>query len=365
MATSRPTPDTAALRVGARHGLAPAGSPVVLRPEDSARVLSVARIDRLGGLLTAAIREGLIRADGETSQALAEIWQQQLVASVVVEALVVRVAQTLDEAGVTWRLTKGAAVAHLDYPDPAMRPFGDADILVHPQSWARAVEALRDAGCRRTSRELEPGWENRFGKGVTLKSPEGLEVDMHRRFAIGRYGALSRMADLYGEADHIMLAERPVPTLDGPGRLMHSCHHAALGGFRHYRAHRDIAQQLLVTGVDWQSTVHLASRWRVQAVIAQAITDAWRILDLPQAHPAHDWALRTPIGWADRRALAVFAAEKPFRHQALTAVPVLPWRDVPAYLRPLVARPGAARRLVGRPWRRLVAGRSATPPAGS
>ncbi len=343
-------PDPSALQVAARFGLRPhKGPPVALTAETDGRWQMIARIDRLGGLMSSAIDAGDIVADDGAIERVVDIWHQQLVASVVVEALVVRTGEVLDDAGVTWRLTKGAAVAHLDYPDPALRPFGDADVLVHPMDWDRAIDALISAGCRRQVSEVNPGWDSRFGKGATLNSPEGLEVDLHRRFAIGRFGVRSRMADLYGVGNSIELAGRSIPTLDGPGRLLHSCHHAALGGFRHYRAHRDVAQQLLVTEVDWRTAVDIATAWRVQAVMARAITDTWQVLGLDLDHPAHAWATSTRITSLDRKALDVFAAEKPFRQQALTAVGAMPWRDVPAYLRPLTRRPGALRRLTRRP----------------
>ena len=342
-------PDPPALQVAARFGLVPhEGPPAVLTADTDKRWQMIARIDRLGGLLRSAIDAGDIVADDRAVERVTDIWQQQLIASVVVEALVVRTAEILDDAGITWRLTKGAAVAHLDYPDPALRPFGDADVLVHPAHWDRAIEALTSSGCRRQVSEVQPGWDNRFGKGATLNSPEGLEIDLHRRFAIGRFGVRSRMEDLYGDGDSITLAGRAIPTLDGPGRLLHSCHHAALGGFRHYRAHRDVAQQLLVTQVDWRAAVDLATSWRVQAVVARAITDTWRVLGLKINHPAHAWATSTRISPLDRRALDVFAAEKAFRHQALTAIGAMPWRDLPAYLSPLAGRPGAVRRVTRR-----------------
>jgi hypothetical protein len=308
----------------------------------------ITRIDRLGGLLSNAIEAGDVVADDEVAERVAEIWHQQLIASVVVEALVVRTAEVLDEAGVIWRLTKGAAVAHLDYPDPSLRPFGDADVLVHPAHWATALDALARAGCRRQRPEVEPGWDNRFGKGATLSSPEGLEIDLHRRFAIGRFGVRSHMEDLYDVGDSIVLAGRRIPTLDGPGRLLHSCHHAALGGFRHYRAHRDVAQQLLITEVDWHAAADIASAWKDQAVVARAITDTWQVLGLEIDHPAHAWASSVRVSRLDQWALDVFAAEKPFRRQALTAVGAVAWSDVADYLSPLVSRPGALRRVTRR-----------------
>lgn len=347
-------PTASPLTVAARFGLVtPGGPPAELSDTTDARWQMIARIDRLAGLLWSAIDAGHVIADDDTADQVVDIWHSQLVASVAVEALVVRTAEVLDTANVTWRLTKGAAVAHLDYQDPALRPFGDADILVHPADWDRAVDALLASGCQRQVPEVEPGWDARFGKGATLETPEGFEVDLHRRFAIGRFGVRSHMNDLYGDGDSITLAGRRIPTLDGHGRLLHSAHHAALGGFRHYRAHRDVAQQLLVTEVDWRRAVDIARAWRAEAVLARAIIDTWRVLALDVEHPAHDWASTMRISWPDRRALDVFAAERPFRDQALTAVGALPWRDVPAYLRPLARRPGALRRLNRRLTRRL------------
>lgn len=338
-----------ALKVAARTGLVPpTGLPVLLDDRHAPSWQGIARQDRLGGLLSTALTEGSLVADESTANLVADIWHKQLIASVVVEALVLRTADVLAAANVTWRLTKGAAVAHLDYPDPSLRPFGDADILIHPDDWDVAVEALIEAGCRRSAPELDLHWDSRFGKGATLNAPGGLEIDLHRRFAIGRFGVRSRMAELYDAGESITLAGRQVPTLDGAGRLLHSCHHAALGGYRHYRAHRDVAQQLLVTAVDWQSAVETAARWRVAAVVARAIIEAWQVLGLTVHHPAVDWARATAIPLADRWALDVFAEERPFRNQALTVVGAMSWRDLPAYLRPLAARPGSLRRLTHR-----------------
>ena len=257
-----------------------------------------------------------------------------------VEALAVRAARTLDAAGVTWRLTKGPALAHLDYPDPALRPFGDVDVVVHPASWVPALDALVAAGGRREAAELAPGFDARFGKGATITTAEELEVDLHRRLAIGRFGVRLPTEALFTDVEIVTLGGRAVPALDGSSRLLHACYHAALGGFRHLRAHRDVAQLLLVTGVDWRSTVAVAERFRVAAVVARAIDDAWKALDLAVAHPAHAWARATPIGRADAKALAVFAAERPFHDQAVTAVPVLVGRGAAAYAWALARQPG-------------------------
>ena len=55
------------------------------------------------------------------------------------------------------------------------------------------------------------------------------------------------------------------------------------------------------------------------------------------------------ISRGDRRALAVFNDERPFRNQALTAVPRLPFYDIPRYLWSLSAPRLTRRRGLSRP----------------
>jgi hypothetical protein len=337
---SSPAAEHPALVVAARHGLVEERAAVVISAREAAGLLRIAQMDRLGGMLAAAIRSGHVSVDADTAAGVQQLWNDQLVAAVLVEALAVRTAELLDAAGVVWRLTKGPALAHLDYPDPAMRLFGDVDIIVHPGSWTTALSTLADVGWHRELAELEPSFDTRFGKGATISTPDGFEVDLHRRLAIGRFGVRLPTEELCGAHDEIVLAGRRLPTLDGAGRLIHACFHAALGGFRILRVHRDVAQLLLVSEVDWRRSVAVAERHRVAAVLARAIQDSWAALALETPHPAHDWATRHRIGRADARALAVFAAERPFGAQALTAVPSLLGRGSLAYLVALARQRG-------------------------
>lgn len=43
----------------------------------------------------------------------------------------------------------GPAVPHRNDGDPSVRGFGDIDIVVHPRSWATAVDTMIAAGCYR------------------------------------------------------------------------------------------------------------------------------------------------------------------------------------------------------------------------
>ncbi len=156
-------------------------------PTKTQRVLARARFDRTIGFLAAALLDGTVEASDDTLDAATSDWHRSLRGVVLVEAFAVRTAAVLDDAGVRWRLTKGAALAHLDYRDQlAERTFGDVDLMIHPDDWSAALDALGAAGLRRPAPELRPGYDRRFGKGATLVDEREWEIDLHLRFAIGR-----------------------------------------------------------------------------------------------------------------------------------------------------------------------------------
>ena len=327
------TAEHPALVAAARHGLSERTPPIVLEATAVERVLARARFDRLTGFLATAVLAGSVRVDDDSlTSGLWQQWHDELLTCVRLEALAVRTAELLDTAGINWRLTKGAALAHLDYPDPSVRTFGDVDLVVHPSDWSAAFGLLAASGYRRQAPTLPGGYDARYGKGATLTTADGLEVDLHRRFAIGRFGVTARMEAVFASSGALMLAGRTLPVMDPVGRLVHACFHAALGGFRGLRAFRDVAQLILVTGADWQAAFSIARSWKAEAVVAAAIKDAWDRLELHVDHPAHARAVSTTMSRGDQRVLQMFARGSSFRSQALSALRRLPPHEVPRYL---------------------------------
>lgn len=325
-------PVRSALLIAARHGLAPNDHAVRLDDDEAAAVLAVARTDKLTGLLGSAVADGKILMSEEATGRAEQQWQRHLLASVGLEAFAVRTSALLASAGVEHRLTKGAALAHLDYTTPSQRVFGDVDVVVHPDQWELALTELHRAGHRRRTAALPMDYDNRYGKGATLLATSELELDLHRRFAIGCFGITSRMEDVFVDHNEIELAGVAIPTLSKPNRLLHACYHATLGGFRELRAFRDVAQLIVVSEVDWRSTTDTSRRWRGEAVVASAVRETWVRLQLDAQHPCHVWARDVHISPRERRALRHFTEHPTFRGQALTSLWRLPPSEIPRYL---------------------------------
>ena len=284
--------------------------------------------DRLSGLAAAAIAADEIHLPHHGRDQIVNDWHEALKATVILEAFLVRLGQRFDELGVQWAVTKGAAVAHLDFADPAWRCFGDVDVVVHPTDWARVLQSFSsDVGDRRATRRFTDA----FGKGETI-TIDDMELDLHRRFAVGRFGVRAKMSDCFGNLDTLLLVARPVPALAPPSRLLHACFHAVLGGNRGLRSFRDVAQIALVHDAAVDEMWEIARRWNVQAVVATAVTHTWRLLGLLDDHPLVAQARQVTISSADRRALNVFATDHRFRSQALTTWGALPWSKRPTFL---------------------------------
>lgn len=134
----------------------------------------------------------------------------------VLDDLAARTSRVLHAAGIDHLLIKGQVTAHLLYPgDPSRRFHTDVDLLVHPDRFGAAQEALAAAGYRSASsglRSTELSWEQR----VWLDPDQHLfHVDLHRGFH-GVTRPARFFEALWADRGSIRLSGRSVPT---PGRV--------------------------------------------------------------------------------------------------------------------------------------------------
>lgn len=326
----------------ASHGLAASSRVLPTRPlaEDAwLAVLDSARSNRLTGLLCAAVEDGSLPATHEQMsqarllQVSAMVWVMRL------EHELLAVVDLLTASGVDVRVLKGSAVAHLDYPDPALRSFIDLDVLVRSEQIDRADEILTGAGFLRRYPQPRPGFDRRFSKGTTFLSPAGYELDLHRIFVQGPWGLLMGLDDLWDDGEEFEVAGRTLRALSRPTRFMHACYHAALGDWPpRLSSLRDVAQMLLVTGQDDITVRDLAARWRANAVLATAVSDAWSLLGIDESSATSVWAQSYLPKGRDEARLAVYRyGHRTSTAQAVSSLSAISGlRDKAAFIRALV-----------------------------
>lgn len=241
-----------------------------------------------------------------------------------------------DGVGVRALVVKGPAVAHLDEVDPAMRSFGDLDLLVRGDDLAAALGVLAEHGALRPYAERRAGFDRRFAKSVTVAFPDGLEVDVHRTICDGVHGVRVPVERLHGSTDMFELGGRTVHAPSATARTLHAAYHAVLGSSSpRLLSLRDLLGYLGRAEAEHRvdAIAEEAAHWRGTAVLAQAVRET---AALPGVELAgwQEWLDRTSVPDDER---AIVAAQRrdgsSFGRSRLAAARELPSRrDRAAYL---------------------------------
>lgn len=279
------------------------------------------RVEALVGVATAALPV----EDPRRTAALAA-WTTRMQSCVQLERVLLETVAELDAIGAEFRVLKGTAVAHLDYPDPSWRGFGDVDLLVRADDYDRIVERLgATTGTRRRSAEARPGFDRRYGKGVCLIRPDGAQIDLHRTLATGPFGMTIAPGDLFGPAERFTVGGVELPALGRELRFLHAALHAVLGDSPpRVGALRDVAQIGARPDLDPDTVLATAERWRVRGVVALAVTEAGRRFGATPGRLT-EWAARYRPSRFEARSLAAYVGpDRSYARQMAAAVRALP-----------------------------------------
>jgi hypothetical protein len=308
-------------------------------PDDAWRKLLTRTADaRTSGLLLAAVDRGSMPVTDSQREEALELHTGAMVQCLVLEALLLSTADFLDTIDVPFRVLKGSAVAHLDYSDPALRSFGDVDLLVRSEDFDRVAAALAGLGHQRLFRQPRPGFDRRFGKSTTFATSDHLEIDLHRTFVLGPFGLTVDLPRIWEASETFALGGRTLHALAPEARLMHAAYHAILGAFpARAQALRDVAEMLLFGGHDDRALVALSESWQADAVLARAVRLAWERFRIADVTRISAWATRHEPPTEQSRRLALYETEQSsYAAQSLAAVAVLPrFRDKVAFVRTL------------------------------
>jgi hypothetical protein len=269
------------------------------------------RAHRLSGLLLAAIDDGALPATEEQRGQVADDHVERMGGALLLEDLLLSVVADLERERIPYRVLKGCAVAHLDYASPDLRIFGDLDLMVPSSHFDATVTLLTGLGYVRPFTPPRVGWERRFGKGASFRTGDGREIDLHRTFCTGPFAVRQDLDDVWAEpAETYVLGHSLVAALPRELRLLNAAYAAVLGDKAPpLPTLRDIAELALHPQLDTARLLEVAGRWRGEAVLAAAVTAAWRELRVADLTALSTWAERHRPSVADQRTLALYHAD--------------------------------------------------------
>lgn len=250
---------------------------------------------RLTGIALAAAENGWLRIDDEAIEELIGRHREQMLHSLAIERSLLRVGSHLRDADVPFLVLKGPAIAHGLYPDPSWRPFGDLDLLVRTRDWRLACDVIGSVGYRRDLPEPFSGFDERFGKAATHTDEEGLQLDLHRTLTLGPFGLWLDPEELFDETEPLDLGGQRFRRLTDSNLLLHACIHASLGWAPPLPLPvRDVAQIMQSPNVDWRACNERAERWRLVAVVRDALRVVARDCGIELPTGAERFVLATP-----------------------------------------------------------------------
>lgn len=177
-------------------------------------------------LLRAHLAEAAVALPKHVADRLSLRWMQQAHACTVRTNVVAGVVDVLREAGIEPLILKGAALAHLVYPDPVLRPMRDVDLLVPRVDLAPALERLAACGFSAGGPPLPADHHHAPAMSTTV---EGVTITIELHHGLFQPTPFLRQVayeDVLARAQSFTWQERRVMTLSREDMLWHVYAHA-------------------------------------------------------------------------------------------------------------------------------------------
>ena len=184
-----------------------------------------------------------------------------------------RAIKVLRDAGLEPLALKGLGLIATVYPEPALRPMLDVDLLVDPANFDRAVHALLGAGWEPTRGSVRDFLRRAaVFHAMPLVGVDGVELDLHRAMLEERVHPDVDRA-LRARSVHARIGPESVQTLSREDHLIHACVHGTRWDWvPAIRWVADVAWLLKEPGaIDWDYIVHEARRRQLGLVLFSSL----------------------------------------------------------------------------------------------
>ena len=187
-----------------------------------------------------------------------------------------------EDAGISVIPLKGPVLAEMLYPDPALRPFSDLDLLVHAPDVPAALRVLASEGyqlaphlaCLPLRELLE------LDGDLILRAERFGQADLQWQTAPPDYPFRFDTEVLWRSVRTVGLAGRDVPALSPECLMLFLCTHGAKHMWSRLMWLGDVGR-LAQAGVDWTAVMKLASETRCERPVLLGLLLAHDLLDAP------------------------------------------------------------------------------------
>lgn len=226
----------------------------VVRSADGPRLLALADDHGVAGLLAArlsGLRESSVPP--EVLQALRERQRSQTFISLRMTAELFRILDRFASQAIGALVVKGPVLAVQAYGDPAMRSYGDLDLLVRQRDIRRATELMLADGYRAQVSLSAVDAGKIPGQYLFNKPDSNLLIELHNDFTLRYFPRRLPIEKFFERQIRVPLDGREAPALSVEDELVLICIHGAKHLWERLIWIADVAALVSrQSGIDWE-----------------------------------------------------------------------------------------------------------------
>ncbi len=232
----------------------------LLRSAEWARLLVLAEEHGVAGHLGASLSEfAEDLVPPEIRQALADHQRAQIFSTLRLTAELFRILDHFTSHGIGALVVKGPVLAVQAYGDPAMRSYGDLDLLVRQRDIRRATELMSAAGYSAavSLRAIDAG---KIPGQYLFSNPHAkLIVELHNDGTLRYFPRRLPLEEFFARQIRVRLDAREIPALSVEDEFVLICIHGAKHFWERLMWIADVAALVSrQSGIDWERVVNSA-----------------------------------------------------------------------------------------------------------
>jgi hypothetical protein len=232
----------------------------LLRSADGARLLALSEEHGVDSHLAACLREleGDLVAPG-IRQALADRQRAQILFTLRLTAELFRLLESFTSEGISTLVVKGPVLAVQAYGDPAMRTYGDLDLLVRQRDIRRATELMISAGYAPAVPLSAIDAGKIPGQYLFSKAESKLIVELHNDRTLRYFPRPLPIEEFFTRQIRVHFDAHDAPALSVEDQLVLICIHGTKHFWERLMWIADVAALVSrQTGIDWRRVAEVA-----------------------------------------------------------------------------------------------------------
>lgn len=241
----------------------------LLKSVEWTRLLVLAEEHGVEGLLAASLREleGAL-VPPEIKQKLADRKRTQTFFTLRLNAELFRLLEQFRSIGIDAVAIKGPVLAVQAYGDPAMRSYGDLDLLVRQQDIRRATELMSTAGFVPAVPLSAIDAGKIPGQYLFSKPDSKLIIELHNDFTLRYFPRRLPLDEFFARQIRVRVDGQAVPALSVEDGLVLMCIHGAKHFWERLMWIADVAALVSSqTSMDWQRLADSASAVKAERML--------------------------------------------------------------------------------------------------